>query len=401
MDNSLVFLIISPNFPKCFHKFAKALKSRGVTVLGIGDAFPNEIHGMLKDSLTEYVQCYDLKNMKQLISDVSYLQNKYGKIDWIESNNEFWLEQDGMLREWFGIRTGIFYTQMLAYKAKSEMKKYFEKANVKCAKYHLSDNLENTIKFAEEVGYPLFVKPDVGVGAANSYKINNLADLASFYQNQPKETYIFEQFVDGEIYSFDGITNSKGEIIFKDSEHFLVNTDVMKSEDTDDSYYVFKEIPKEIDVIGERIVSAFHIKNRCFHIELFKLNKDIENLGKKGEFVALEVNMRTPGGNTPDLISFASGVEFFEIYADSIVYDANKQNMNIDKSYAISVSRKDKYKYLNSYEDIIEKYKENIKEHGRYDDAIADVMGNSYYMATFDTIEAAMEFDIFVRSKKI
>lgn len=399
LEDKLVFLIISPNFPECFYKFAEALKTRGVIVLGISDAFPSEIKPHLRNALTEYVQCYDLKNMQNLINTVNYFIGKYGHVDWIESNNEYRLEQDAMLREWFGIRTGIYYSSIAKYKKKSDMKTYFKFANVPFANYHLSDNYESTLDFARKVGFPIFAKPNIGVGAVNSFKINSEEELKEFYIKRNNVEYIFEQFIDGEIYSFDGITNSKGEIIFKDAERFLVNTDQMKTDDTDDAYFVFKDIPQQIDVYGQRIVEAFNIQNRCFHIEFFLLNKDYPGLGNKGEFIALEVNMRSPGGNTPDLISFGTGCSYYDIYADSIVFDENRQEKTLNKSFAISVSRKNRFNYVNSLENIQRIYKDNIKEEGNYDKAIADVMGDTYFMATFDNIEDALSFDKFVRSK--
>ena len=37
---------------------------------------------------------------------VAYFASKYGKIDYIESNNEYWLEQDARLRTDFNVNTG-------------------------------------------------------------------------------------------------------------------------------------------------------------------------------------------------------------------------------------------------------------------------------------------------------
>ncbi|MEG1738990.1 MAG: hypothetical protein RR266_00845, partial [Bacilli bacterium] len=70
-----------------------------------------------------------------------------------------------------------------------------------------------------------------------------------------------------------------------------------------------------------------------------------------------------------------------------------------NKYFAISVSRKNRFNYVNSLETIQRIYKDNIKEEGKYDKAIADVMGDSYFMATFSNVEDALSFDNFVRSK--
>ena len=45
-------------------------------------------------------------------------------------------------------------------KCKSQMKKFYEEAGVKTARYHLTTTLEEGLKFIEQVGYPVVVKPD-------------------------------------------------------------------------------------------------------------------------------------------------------------------------------------------------------------------------------------------------
>ena len=400
MNNTKNFIMISPNFPMTYYKFAEALKNRGIRVIGIGDAFVHELDEKLTKNLEEYIQCYSLSNTHELINIVGHLKNKYGQIDFLESNNEFWMENDSILREWFNISSGIFRSEILKYKAKSEMKKYFELAGVKVAKYALSDNYDSVLKLVEEVGYPIFVKPNIGVGAAGTRRIKNNKDLQRFYNEKDNNQYIFEQFIDGSIYSFDGITNSKGEIIFKTAHKFCEVNDRIVEEEIDDAYFTYKTIPSEIDEMGEAIVKAFNLKARCFHIELFRLNKDHPGLGKKDEFIALEVNMRPAGGYTPDLISFSAGASFYDIYADMIAYDENRQDMSKEKYYSISVSRRDKTRYKNDIGDIFKRYKDNITMHGRYPESIKEGMGDFFIMARFETLDEALEFDKIVREKQ-
>lgn len=393
------FIMVSPNFPATYYKFAEALKNRNINVIGIGDAYHYELDEKLSSNLVEYIQCWSLNNVHDMINAVDYAAKKYGKIDFLESNNEFWLENDATLREWFCIDSGIYRSDILKFKAKSEMKKYFEKANVKSAKYALSDNYDDVLKLIEEVGFPIFVKPNIGVGATGTKRIKNIEDLHRFYENKDEHQYIFEQFIDGSIYSFDGITNSKGEIIFKCAHKFLEVNDLILEEEMDDAYFTYKEIPERIDEVGTAIVKAYNLKSRAFHIELFKLNKNHPHLGKRGEIIALEVNMRPAGGYTPDLISIATNVSYYDVYADMIKYDENRQDMSKEKYYAISVSRRDnrRYKYDIGY--IFNLYKENILMHGRYPDSIKDNMGDFFLMARFSKLKDALEFEKIVREK--
>ena len=40
----------------------------------------------------------DMEDYGQMFRAVAFFSFKYGKIDWLESNNEYWLEQDARLR---------------------------------------------------------------------------------------------------------------------------------------------------------------------------------------------------------------------------------------------------------------------------------------------------------------
>lgn len=167
------FVFISPNFPKTYYQFPKAWKQIGGTSLCIGEDPYESLSQELKDSMDEYYQVNSMMNYDEMYRAVAWFAHKHGKIDWLESNNEFWLEQDARLREDFNINTGDKSSDVLRYKLKSNMKAYYEKAGVPVARYHLATTLEEGQKFIQEVGYPVIVKPDDGVGANATWKISN------------------------------------------------------------------------------------------------------------------------------------------------------------------------------------------------------------------------------------
>ena len=111
------FVFVSPNFPSRYYLFVEALRRKGVTVLGIGDSVFQDLEPRLVASLTEYYFVRDLGDEEEMAQAVSYYQKKYGKIDYLESNNEWWLESDARLRERFQIPTGFHPSQMAHIKA--------------------------------------------------------------------------------------------------------------------------------------------------------------------------------------------------------------------------------------------------------------------------------------------
>lgn len=59
------------------------------------------------------------------------------------------------------------------------------------------------------------------------------------------------------------------------------------------------------------------------HFEFFRLLKDHEGLGRKGELIGLEVNMRPSGGISPDMMNFSQSTDVYKIWADMIAYDSS------------------------------------------------------------------------------
>ena len=395
------FIFISPNFPTIYSHFVKALKDRGVTVIGIGDEPFDVLNSELKESLTEYCFCSDIGNLQWMKNTVDYIKSKYGPISYLESNNEFWLENDAKLREYADVINGLRPSDMEAIKFKSKMKENFIKAGCKVARYILVDTIEKSEAFIEQVGYPVFAKPDNGVGAAATYKINNYDDLVNFHNTKPNTIYIMEEFIDGYISSFDGICDDQSNVVIAFNETFPTPIAEIVQTGCDLYYYANTDMPKEFRAMGERVVKAFGIKKRCFHIEFFVLKSDKKGLGKKGDVIALETNMRSPGGNTPDLLCMALNDNYYGVYADVIVNDSTSIDMNRKRSIAISVARRDNFSYEKSDSQILAEFGSHIEHFGTYNKEIAGAMGNRYFFAKFDTLEEALEFkDIALRYQK-
>ena len=394
------FVFVSPHFPDSYWKFCLALKNRGFNVLGIGDAPYYEIPEQCKIALTEYYCCSKMENIENERAALEYFEKKYGHIDYLESNNEYWLEKDAQLRKEFNITTGAWPEEVKYYKHKSLQKEMYAKAGVKAARFTTDTSKEGLLKFVNEVGYPIFIKPDNGVGGQGTFKVSNETDLENFLKEKETDvTYIVEEYVNGQIISYDGVCNSQSEVLFSTSNVFLPSMADIVNGNLDDMYYCVPEIDPVLDEIGRRVIKAFGLKNRFFHIEFFKLFEDHPYLGKAGTYVPLEGNMRPAGGYTPDLINYANSISCYDVFADSLAYDESRQVAYNKKYYAITSSRRFALKYVHTIDEVIAKYRENITMSGEYPDALKDAMGDTYFFARFNTYEEAMEFDDFVRSK--
>ena len=387
------FVFISPNFPDSYWKFCAELKNNGLRVLGIGDCPYEQLKPELQNSLHEYFKVDSLEDYEQVFRAVASFTYKYGKIDWLESNNEYWLERDARLRTEFHITSGFRQEQMHSVKCKSAMKAYYEKAGIPVARYHIVENYEDAAAFAKKVGYPVVVKPDNGVGASSTYRLRSDDELRFFMDTKDANTYIMEEQVNGVVCTYDAIIGAEGQPLFVSGNVTPSSLMDVVNDNTDSIYYLEKEVPADVVAAGEKTVKAFGVKSRFVHLEFFRLTQDQKGLGKKGDIIGLEVNMRPAGGYTPDMYNFAYETDVYKIWADMIAYDSSMKPLG-NRHYCAFVGRRDGKEYARDHNAVMEKYGYCMKMQGRIPDALSGAMGNIMYVCNFDTKE---EMDTYFR----
>ena len=386
------FIFISPNFPVIYWKFCAELKNNGLRVLGIGDCPFDELKQELRDSLHEYYKVGDLENYDEVFRAVAFFTYKYGKIDWLESNNEYWLERDAKLRTEFHITTGFMNGDIDRMKYKSAMKAYYAKAGIPTARYHVVNDYESARAFANHVGYPVIVKPDNGVGASSTYRLASDEELQYFIATKDEHVYIMEEMVKGYVRTYDAIIGPGGEPILETGN--VTPNSLMDVVNTADNsiYYIVKELPEHMLDIGRRTVKAFGVENRFVHLEYFVLTEDQPGLGREGDVIGLEVNMRPAGGYTPDMYNFAYELDVYKIWADMIAFGKNSVPVDRPRHYCAFVGRRDGKNFVMDHNAVMAKYGSNMKMQGRIPDALSGAMANEMYVANFDTEEQLKQY---------
>lgn len=379
-------VFISPHFPLYFHNFCSRLKIRGVNVLGIGDASYSEISNETKASLSEYYRVDNLEDYNQVYKAVAYFISKYGRIDFVESQNEYWLETDARLRSDFNINSGTKFEDLAVMKYKSKMKAVYESVGLNVARYCLVDTFENALAFVEKVGYPIVVKPDNGVGATSTYKLKNQEELEYFFATKDDRIYIMEEYVNGHVETFDGITDSNKNVLISNST-IMLNSIMDNVNDHCDTAFCNRFVAgSDIEEVGTKVVKAFDTRSRFFHFEFFRLEADKEGLGKKGDLVGLEVNMRAPGAYMPDMMNFSYESDVYTIWADMVIY--NKCFMDLKQKYLVAyIGRRDGIGYMYDHNQILDQFGDQIMLDVDVPEALSAAMGNHVYMVKADNQE--------------
>ena len=382
------FIFISPNFPTNYWKFCRELKNNGIRVMGIGDQPWEEMTQELKDSLNEYYKVSSLENYDEVYRAVAWFIHKFGRVDWIESNNEYWLERDAMLRTDFNVPSGFHVEDLARIKYKSGMKEYYQKAGIRTARYHIVDNFDSCKAFINEVSYPVIVKPDNGVGANDTYKLSNDGELWSFLnEKNPNVRYIMEEFVTAEVNSYDAIIDSNGNPLFETGNVSPISIMDIVNNNDNSIYYIVKDLADDVRAAGRAAVKSFGVKSRFVHFEFFRLTKD-QYMGKQGDVVALEVNMRPCGGFSPDMMNYANSTDVYKIWADMIAFNCSTKPQG-EHFFCAFAGRRDGKPFQMSHEELAAKYANQMRMMERMPDALSGAMGNQMYIAVFPT-EAEM-----------
>ena len=392
------FIFVSPNFPHTYWNFCDRLRKNGMNVLGIGDASFDSLEDGLKNCLTEYYRVDSLMDYDQVFKAVAYFSWKYGKIDWIESLNEFWLQQDAHLRTDFNVTTGIQGDRIDFIKEKSLMKRMYQLGNIPTARQRLVTTPEAGREFIQQVGYPVIVKPNIGVGALDTWKLKNDEDFDWFYSNLPAVPYVMEEFIKGELVSYEAILDADCEPLFENSTEFPTPVMDIVNDDLDLQYYILPEVPEKLREIGRRTCKAFGVERRFVHLEFFRLTEDRPGLGEKGDYVGLEVNMRPPGGYTPDMMDFAHSTDVYQIYADMAAFNERHIEEG-EQFYCVYASKKDGHRYEHSHEEIMERYGNAIVMQEDMPPVNWATMGRYMYTAKLKTLEETLEFIRFVQTR--
>ena len=383
------FIFLSPHFPPNYFRFAVALKNHGVTVLGLADENYDSLRSELKSALREYFRVNNMHSYDDLVRALGYFTHRYGKLDRIDSHNEYWLETEARLRSDFNM-PGIRSDQIDRIKRKSLMRETFINAGIKVARGAVVKTMEEAQELIAQTGYPLVAKPDIGVGAAATYKIQNEEELKKFFETKPLVDYLFEEFVSGQIVTFDGLADREGNPVFVNS--LVYSAGIMETVLNDDLvyYYTLREIPSDVQSIGCRVLEAFDVRERFFHFEFFRQHGT-------GDLLALEVNMRPPGGLTTDMFNYACDIDVYNAWASIIAGKGFPYPDYTHKYYCCYVGRKSNRSYTHSEEEIFAAYKDKISQHEAISGVFSAALGNYGYIVRSPELDEVLSIAKFIQ----
>lgn len=361
---------ISPHYPSHYSQFVESLAKYGVRVFGISDLPDEALDPRVRQSLSGHYRVERLENNQQVVDAAGFFKEHLGEIDRVESHLEPWIELEALVRDAYNV-TGPKSDHLQFIKRKSMMKDVFKRAQVPAARGIVVKDIKQCQEFING-HYPVFIKPDIGVGAADTYTIRTEEDLKHFFSIKQDYDYFMEEFVDGELQSFDGLTDKDGNIVFCTSHYFSNDIHKVVKNNENVWYYSLIDIPAELEKYGRAIVKAANVREKFFHIEFFKL--------KNGKFQALEINMRPPGGLTTHMFNFACDIDVYDWWA-SIMAGHEPKRPFTRRYHCAFISRKHNRPYKYSHDQLYAKWGDRIVHSQPMNPIEYEVMGHWGYLA--------------------
>ena len=176
----------------------------------------------------------------------------------------------------------------------------------------------------------------------------------------PETPYVMEEFLCGDICTYDAILDADCEPIFESTCTYPPVIDAVMNND-EIKFYTVAEVPEQLKKFGRKAAKAFGADRRFVHFEFINITKDYKGIGKAGDFAIMEVNMRPAGGHDPDMMNYAQSIDVFDIYARMVTGEGTAADSAAEDGaapehyFCAYAARRDGGSYTHTPEEIAER----------------------------------------------
>lgn len=341
-------IVIEPSFPANQREFVRALHSVGARVIGVGERPKSSLDDGLRHWLTHYEEIGNVTDEAQLEEAVRWLQARPGvKIARLEAVVEAHVMAAAHVRERCKIPGTSARTAFLC-RDKPAMKEALRKAGVPCAWSIGSADPSAIAAFAEEVGFPLVVKPRDGAGASGTHRVNDareLHDALAACRVGEGRSVAVEEFIEGHEGFYDTIT-ANGKVVHDFVSHYFPNVlEAMRTRWISPQFIATNRVDQPsydaLKEMGQRVITALGIESSATHMEWF--------YGPKGLKFS-EIGCRPPGVRAWDLYAAGNELDIYREWAMAIVHGKPSQRPSRRFAAGIIALRPDRDGHITHYD---------------------------------------------------
>src|SRR2546423_4402840 len=197
-------VFLAPAYPPEMIQYTRGLAEVGAQVYGVGDQPRAALPAEVKPHLHDYLQVPRILDEDDVIERVSgWLKGT--TIDRVLANWEVLVMLAARLRERWGM-PGMSPDTVSGFRDKEIMKERVRAAGLRVPRSRRVRTEQEVRAAAEEVGFPLILKPIAGAGSADTYQVRSAAELdATLPKMRGVSEASCEEYIEGEEFTFDTV----------------------------------------------------------------------------------------------------------------------------------------------------------------------------------------------------
>ena len=306
-------LMLSPAYPAEMPGFTRGLAEIGARVWGVGDTPEVHLPEGVRRRLSGYLQVprvFDLPDTRRRV--LHWLQGR--RPDRVESLWEPLVLLAAQLREDLHV-PGMRVDTVRGFRDKGLMKTRIARAGLRVPHARRARTIAGVWEAAEDLGYPLIVKPISGAGSADTHRVDDPEGLARILPSlRHVDEVSVEEFVDGREFTYDTLCVD-GLPVYENVAEYLPRPLIARShESISPIITTVKDLSqphiRKGVALGRGVLQALGMGSGFTHMEWY--------LTASGEVVFGEIGCRPGGARLVDQMNFTSDIDVYRGWATAV-----------------------------------------------------------------------------------
>jgi biotin carboxylase len=308
-------VFLAPSYPPEMQQYTRGLAEVGATVYGVGDTPVAALPGTLKQHLEDYLQVPRILDDDDVVERVhTWLRGR--EVDRVLANWEVMVLTAARLRERLGV-PGMSVDTVRGFRDKQVMKERVAAAGLRVPRSVRVRTTADVRTAADQIGFPLILKPIAGAGSADTYRIETPAELDA---TLPKLRHVAEasceEFVEGDEYTFDTVCIG-GVPAFQNVAQYLPRPLAARTNEWISPIIITVRDLGQPELagglaLGRGVLAALNMGDGFTHMEWFRK--------ADGEVVFGEIGCRPGGAHLVDQMNYTCDIDLFREWARAVCF---------------------------------------------------------------------------------
>lgn len=306
-------VFIQPSYPVEQQEFCRGLAEIGAHVIGVGSGALEAQPARTRKHLSAWIDAGNLMDLDGAARRIAAKISRLG-VDRVESLWEPTVELAAKVRELLGI-SGMSLDTAVGFRDKQVMMDRARAAGVRVPHSFRVKTARQAWEAAEQIGFPVILKPIAGAGSADTYRCD---DGDAFAQALAQSRHVAEavvaEFIEGEEFTCDCVVIDNAPVFESVSQYFPRPLIARSEQWISPAQITFRD-PYRPDLVGgiemsRKVIRGLNLGTGFTHMEWYRT--------RKGEVVFGEIGARNGGGHLVDMMNWSNDIDIYRAWAHAV-----------------------------------------------------------------------------------